>query len=282
MLSSLTIKAITLHKLTARAHKRPTILTTSLAIKALMGLCLLSLALPVAAADVSVYAAASLTNALNDIAARYQSSHKDRIKSVFAASSTLAKQIEAGAPAEIFASADTQWMDYLDQRKLVVTSSRTNLLSNTLVLIAPTSAPRSLSIVKDQPPTFDGRLCIGEPNSVPAGIYAKQALISLGWWPALSARIVATDDVRGTLAFVERAECPLGIVYETDTKISQKVMIVARFPADTHAPITYPFALIANASNAARGYFIYLMGDDAQRIFRRHGFKIINPEAMKP
>lgn len=233
----------------------------------------------VQAADVTVYAAASLSNAFKDIATSWKSSHKDdEIRPSFAASSTLAKQIEAGAPADIFASADKKWMDYLVERRLIEKASRRDLLGNTLVLITPADKPVKVSMQKGAAaPHFDGKLCMGEPGSVPAGIYGKQALQSLGWWPVLEKRVVASEDVRTALAFVERAECPLGIVYETDAKISSKVVIAARFPAGSHERVVYPLALLPKASAKAKDFFNYLQSAEAAAVFQRYGFTVLKP-----
>lgn len=231
------------------------------------------------AADITVYAAASLTNALRDIGKAWQATHPDTsIKASYAASSALAKQIEAGAPAEIYVSADRKWMDYLADRQLIERASRRDLLDNTLVLIAPAAEPRTVPMTPGKPPAFDGRLCMGEPGSVPAGIYGRQALTTLGWWPALAARVVGTEDVRTALAFVERGECPLGIVYETDAGVSTRVMIAGRFPAGTHDPVVYPAALLPSASPAAREYFRYMQGDAAKAVFARYGFRVLAAE----
>ena len=228
------------------------------------------------AAEVTVYAAASLSNAFKDIAAAWEVAHKDDdIKTSFAASSILAKQIEAGAPAEIFASADKKWMDYLGERNLIDKTSRRELLGNTLALIAPAGKPATVVMEKNKVPDFSGRLCMGDPASVPAGIYGKQALQNLGWWPALEKRYVGTEDVRTALAFVERGECPLGIVYETDAKISDKVVIAARFPAGTYEPVVYPFALMPKASPAAREFFQWLQGPESAAVFTRYGFVVL-------
>lgn len=235
--------------------------------------CLLSTASH--ADGITVYAAASLTDAIKEISVRWHAIHTDTIKSSYASSSILAKQIEAGAPADIFVSADAKWMDYLAVRQLIIPSSRSNLLGNTLVMIAPASEPRSVLMAKGKAPALTGRLCMGEPNSVPAGIYGKQALTSLGWWSALEKRVVATEDVRTTLAFVERGECPMGIVYETDARASKKVMVAGRFPSGLHDPVVYPFALLPNASPSAREFFIYMTGPEAQKVFVRHGFMIL-------
>lgn len=224
---------------------------------------------------VMVYASASLTDAIKEVSSLWQSTRKDTIKSSFASSSTLAKQIGAGAPADIFVSADIKWMDYLASRQLIIPSSRRNLLGNALVMIAPASEPRKIAMTKGKAPAVTGRLCMGAPTSVPAGIYGKQALTNLGWWSALEKNIVGTEDVRTALAFVERGECPLGIVYETDAKTSTKVMVAGRFPPGVHDPVVYPFALLPNASPVAREFFIYLIGPEAQKVFVRHGFVIL-------
>jgi molybdate transport system substrate-binding protein len=234
--------------------------------------------MPAHAADVTIYAAASLTNAVQDIAVAYQLTHPEKIKVSFAASSLLAKQIEAGAPADIFASADRKWMDYLAAQQLINTNSRRDLLGNTLVLIAPVSvpAPRPIEVVKNKVPDFSGHLCMGDSASVPAGIYGKQVLVNLGWWTALQKKVVGTEDVRSALAFVARKECSLGLVYETDARISDQVVIVARFPGQTHDAIVYPFALLPKASPAAKEFFAYLQGADAQKVFLRYGFSVLS------
>ncbi len=246
---------------------------SSIRISTVLGLLLLST--PAWSTDtIKVYAAASLTNALNALKAQYEKNHDVSIKTSFAGSATLAKQIEAGAPAHLFASADQQWMNYVQKRRLIQSGSRRDLLSNRLVLIAPKN--QTISVKLDagvvNPALLNGRICTGDPASVPVGVYAKAALQKLGWWSALEKNIVATDDVRTALAFVERAECAFGIVYETDAKISEKVTVVARFPAHLHPPIVYPFALLPNASTAAQGFFQYLQSAEAQVIFNQYGF----------
>lgn len=223
---------------------------------------------------ITVYAAASLSNALNQLKSNYEKTHAVTIKTSFAGSATLAKQIEAGAPAQIFASADQQWMDYLQKRRLIQAGSRRELLGNRLVLIAPKNQTIrvNLNAAQVDPALLNGRICTGDPASVPVGVYAKAALQQLGWWSTLEKRIVATDDVRTALAFVERAECTVGIVYETDAKISAKVDVIARFPTQLHPPIVYPFALLPNASKAAQGFFQYLQTHEAQMMFSKYGF----------
>jgi molybdate transport system substrate-binding protein len=231
-------------------------------------------------APVRVFAAASLTNALDDIAAQWQRAGHPRPSLAYGASSALAKQVEAGAPADVFASADLKWMDYLDQRGRIDHASRINLLGNALVLIAPkgkrfTARMQPGFAIAD---AFNGKLCTGEPGVVPAGIYAKQSLENLGWWSQLHRRIVGTDDVRTALAFVERGECAAGIVYATDARISDKVEVIATFPAGTHAPIVYPFALVANARPQARAFLRYLQTPQAAAIFQRHGFVVVRKD----
>lgn len=224
---------------------------------------------------VRVFAAASVTNALNDIATAWQQDGHPKPVIAYAASSTLAKQIEAGAPADVFASADLAWMDYLDQRGWLVPNTRVNLLGNELVLIVPKgkSFPVRMTSKFELAQAFDGKLCTGEPGVVPVGIYARQALTSLGWWQALQGRIVGSDDVRTALAFVERGECPLGIVYATDAKISDKVQVLARFPDSSHKPIVYPFAAVKNAGPETRAFLQYLQtSPKAATIFVRYGF----------
>ncbi len=222
-----------------------------------------------------VFAAASLTNALNDAALLWQRAGHAQPRIAYAASSVLAKQIDAGAPADVYASADISWMNYLDDRGRIVKSSRIDLLGNALVLIAPRDRTVAVEMHAgfDLAGSFSGKLCTGEPDVVPVGIYAKQSLERLGWWAALRGRIVGTEDVRTALAFVERGECALGIVYATDAAITDKVKIVGRFPADSHAPIVYPFALVKGARPQARAFLDYLAtSPEAAAIYRKYAF----------
>ena len=227
---------------------------------------------------VTVFAAASLTNALTDIGVLYEKEKATKIVHSFASSSTLAKQIESGAPADIFISADTKWMNYLQDKKLINTASRKEFLANKLVLIAPKGRGFNVKFDKsfDFSKSFDGRLCTGDIDSVPAGIYAKDSLIYLNWWDSIKTRIVGTQGVRGALAFVERGECAAGIVYETDAKISNKVEIVATFPEESHKPIVYPMAFVSNAKNVNNDYFSYLQSSNALDIFKKYGFNILS------
>ncbi len=226
---------------------------------------------------VRVFAAASLTDALNEAAVHWRRAGHPQPSLAFGASSTLAKQVEAGAPADVFASADLKWMDYLQQRARIDSNSRVGLLGNTLVLIAPKSRPFKAEMRAGFPVAnaFKGKLCTGEPGVVPVGVYARQALGKLGWWQPLQGRIVGTDDVRTALAFVERGECGAGIVYATDARISGAVVTVGAFPAQTYAPIVYPFALTRNARPEAAAFLRYLQTPQAAAIFRRHGFTVL-------
>jgi molybdate transport system substrate-binding protein len=233
----------------------------------------------VQAGEVKLYAAASLTDALTELSAAYQKTHPEVvIKKSFAGSSTLAKQIENGAPADIFISADNDWGDYLQKRGLLVNESRKKLLSNELVLIAPVDS--KVSVLLDPAfnlnTSFNGRLCTGDPASVPVGKYAKQSLTKYNWWDKIESRIVGTEDVRTALAFVERAECGLGIVYKTDAQLSKKVKVLATFPAASHTPIEYPGALTKNATVDAKAFWVFLQSDDAKAVFIRYGFSVIN------
>jgi len=187
----------------------------------------------------------------------------------------LAKQIEAGAPADVFFSADREWMDYLGQRGLLKSGSRRDLLGNALVLIAPSDSALRLKIA----PGFDlagalggGRLATGDPDSVPAGLYARAALTQLRVWERVSDHLIRAENVRTALAYVARGEAPLGIVYQTDAQAEKRVRVVAVFPADSHPPIVYPIALTVNARVLAARYLEFLGGEAARQIFVQRGF----------
>lgn len=236
------------------------------------------LATSAAAEDAArVYGAASLTNALTDIAADWKAKDHPAPTLVFAASSTLARQINAGAPADVFGSADSSWMDAVEKAGKVLPGTRIDLLGNTLVLIVPKGRKFAVKMSSDfdLATAYQGKLCTGEPGVVPVGIYAKAALQSLGWWDPLEKRIVGTDDVRTALAFVERGECPLGIVYATDAAISNRVEVLATFPESTHQPIVYPFAMLKDARPEARALFEYLKTAPASAVFERYGFSLL-------
>lgn len=248
--------------------------------RAARGLLALMLALVsvVAHADsVLVFAAASLKPALDRIIATPEIAALGEVTASYAASSQLARQIEAGAPAALFISADEAWMNELAQRQLIVAATRVDLLGNALVLIAPKDSTVQLAIA----PGFDlagalgadGHLALAEPNSVPAGKYAKAALSKLGVWSDVAPRIVSADNVRAALNFVARGEAPLGVVYRSDAVSEPAVRIVATFPADAHAPIVYPAAVIAgHDSPAVRKLLDRLHAPEQQAIFRAYGF----------
>ncbi|MGA8006126.1 MAG: molybdate ABC transporter substrate-binding protein [Burkholderiales bacterium] len=225
---------------------------------------------------VLVFAAASLRNALDE-AARDYSGPAPAIS--YAGSSSLAKQIERGAPASIFISADRDWMNYLEQRGLLEPGTRRDLLGNRLVLIAPRKSTLKLEIGPGMPlerALGGGRLALGDPYHVPAGMYARAALESLGVWNSVKAHVAATENVRIALALVARGEAPLGIVYETDARAEPGVRVLGRFDASLHPPIVYPIALVKGAVPAARDFEAYLRGPQARAIFSKHGFTPLN------
>ena len=225
---------------------------------------------------VLVFGAASLTNVLDDLSKAFTDQTKVPVKSSLAASSVLAKQIEAGAPADVFFSADLEWMDYLEQRKLLKPGSRHDVVGNHLVLIAPADSAVAVKIKKGMDLRValgpEGKLATGDPASVPVGKYAKAALEKLAVWDQVSGRIVRAENVRAALAFVARGEAPLGIVYETDALADKKVKIVAEFPADTHPPIRYPIALTTHGGAAAQQFVDFVRSKPAGEIFRKYGF----------
>jgi molybdate transport system substrate-binding protein len=243
-----------------------------------VGLAALSLAPRTAAAQesVTVFAAASLKNALDEANATFNTRSPVKIVVSYAASSALMKQIEQGAPADVFISADLDWMDYGSQKKLIKDDTRVNLLGNRLVLVAPKDS-RLGNILIGQGFDLaklagDGRVATGDVRAVPVGKYAKAALEKLGAWTAAEPKMAMAENVRAALALVGRGEAPLGIVYETDAKVEPNVKIVGAFPADSHAPITYPFALTATANAAAAQYLAFLRSQGAKAIFEKYGF----------
>jgi molybdate transport system substrate-binding protein len=225
-----------------------------------------------------VYGAASLTNVLEELGVMYQKETGQSVRFSFASSATLARQIEAGAHADVFISADSELMDYLQSRKLINVNSRYDLLSNRLVLIAPVDSSLQLNIT----PNFalakslgNGRLSIGDPDSVPAGKYARTALTNLGVWKDVENKLVRGDSVRTALVFVERGETPLGIVYATDALLDPRVRIVDYFPAGTHAPIVYPVALTVTANSNANKFITILRDTTSTATFNKYGFSVL-------
>ncbi|MDO4626824.1 MAG: molybdate ABC transporter substrate-binding protein [Pasteurellaceae bacterium] len=232
-----------------------------------------------AQAKVTVFAAASMTNALEQIKTEYQKANpKEEIAFSFASSSVLAKQIEQGAPADLFVSADQKWMDYLADKQLIVANTRAVLVGNSLVMIAPKDSKIStvdFSNNKWEAALNGSFLAVGDPEHVPAGIYAKTALTNLGQWSDVENKLARADSVRKALALVEVGESPLGIVYGTDAAISQKVKIVGVFPDSSHPPVEYPVAIVKDHDNAESQAFLrYLESDIAKNVFKQYGFLV--------
>ncbi len=245
---------------------------------ALIGLLFAAVAQPAAAEDVLVFAAASLKNALDDAAADFQRAGNETVQLSYGASSALAKQLENGAPADIFASADRDWMDWAEGRGLIKRETRKDLLENRLVLVAPAAHAIGANIKPGFPLASllgDGRLAVADPDSVPAGKYAKAALETLGVWASVKDKLAPAETVRAALFFVARAEAPLGIVYQTDATAEANVKIVGVFPDDTHPPIVYPIALTVASKNAAAHRFLeFLESAAAKPIFEKQGFTV--------
>ena len=227
---------------------------------------------------VTVFAAASLTNVLNELGDGFTKSTGVPVRFSFAASSILARQIEAGAKADVYFSADQEWMDYLAQRDLIQTATRRSLLGNRLALIAPADSAVELAIKPGFPLVAalnGGRLVTGDPDSVPVGRYARSALMSLGVWNDVVDRLVRAEDVRAALVFVARGEAPLGIVYETDARIDKRVKLVGTFPESSHPPITYPMALTKDAIPDAARFAEYVRSHASRAVFERFGFIVL-------
>jgi molybdate transport system substrate-binding protein len=235
--------------------------------------------------DVVVFAAASLKNALDEIAGQWQRETSKKVAISYAASNTLIKQIEQGAPADIFISADLDWIDYGQQKGLIKPDTRSNLLGNRLVLIAP----KDSNVTANIQPGFDlaallkgGRLAMGNVDAVPAGKYGKAALEKLGSWDSVKDKIAQAENVRAALLFVARGEAPLGIVYQTDAASDPTVKIVGTFPENTHPPIIYPIALTKESTNPdAQAFLNYLKSAAARPAFERQGFTVLGPGGQR-
>ena len=225
--------------------------------------------------SLTVFAAASLTNALQELGDGFTRETSIPVRFSFASSAALARQIESGSPADIFFSADLEWMDYLQTRNLIQRDTRHDVLGNRLVLIAPADSKIQLKIEPHFPLASTlgkGRLTTGDPDSVPVGRYAREALTTLGVWDAVADRLVRADSVRSALAFVDRGEAPLGIVYQTDALIDKHVRVVDVFPATSHLPIVYPIALTLAAKPEAARFVAYIRGPAGDAIFKAYGF----------
>lgn len=245
----------------------------------LFSLCLHCLPAKAASTEITVFAAASTTNAINDIGELYKQKGLGVVRTSFASSSTLAKQIEQGAPADVFLSANTKWMDYLDGKNLVNKESRADLLRNSIALIVPENSPvREFAITNGADVLSllgqDGRLAVGDPEHVPVGMYGKKALEKLGIWDQVKQRIAPAKDVRAGLALVERGEAPLGLVYSSDVAASPKVRIIGLFPPESHPDIVYPVAAVQGQNlEAARAFITFLSTPEATAIFKKYGFE---------
>jgi molybdate transport system substrate-binding protein len=231
------------------------------------------------AAEVTVLAAASLTDAIGQIDQDFEQATGNTVKAAFGGSSALAKQLEKGAPADLFISADIPWMDYVAKADLIDTASRTDLLGNHLVLVGPADSTETITIDE----SFDlaaalegGKLSVADTSAVPAGKYAKASLQKLGQWDKVEPHLAQAENVRAALALVERGETPLGIVYQTDARVAH-VKVVGTFPDDSHPPIIYPAALTVQGarSDAAKAYLDYLKSDAAKAVFEKAGFVIL-------
>jgi molybdate transport system substrate-binding protein len=249
-------------------------------ISAVSALLVFLLALP-ASAQVAkrptllVFAASSLTNVLGDLSKEFERQGGVPVKLSFAASSVLARQIEAGGRADVFICADQEWMDYLQQRNLIEKSSRRNLAGNRLVLIAPADSKVEIKIARGfalLAALRGGRLATGDPDTVPVGRYARSALISLGVWEQVRERLAPADNVRSAMMLVARGEAPLGIVYTTDALLDPQVRIVDTFPSNTHAPIAYPGAVTVGAHGDAISLLEFLSRPESLQTWRRFGF----------
>nr|WP_208111510.1 molybdate ABC transporter substrate-binding protein [Enterovirga rhinocerotis] len=228
----------------------------------------------------TVFAAASLKNALEEITAAWAKDSKPPVKVSLAASNTLAKQIEQGAPADLFFSADLDWMDYVAGKGLVRPESRVNLLANAIVLIAPKDSTATVKVGPGMDLTGilgQGRLAMGNVDAVPAGKYGKAALEKLGAWAGVKDKVAQADSVRAALLLVSRGEAPLGIVYATDAAADPNVKVIGTFPEGSHPPIVYPVAVLKDAKSEASAAFLdYLRGPVAGAAFRKQGFTILN------
>jgi molybdate transport system substrate-binding protein len=243
-----------------------------------MALVLVSSAGTAQAADVTVFAAASLKNTLDAVIADFQRKAGRQVVASYAASSALARQIEQGAPADLFISADLDWMDYLQERGLIRPETRRSLLGNRMVLVAPAAAAKAVELKPGalNAALANGRLAIANVLSVPAGRYGKAALENLGLWGEVSVRLAEAENVRAALTYVSRGEAPLGIVYETDAKADPKVAVVARFPESSHPPVVYPVALTATSrSHDAQIFLDALRSRRSADLFAREGFTVL-------
>ncbi len=233
------------------------------------------------AETITVFAAASTADAVQAVAEAYGAAHGVDVRCSFASSSTLAKQIAQGAPADLFLSADGAWMDHLAARQAIVAASRIDLLGNGLVIITPIDAPLTVTVAKgfDFAATFTGRLAVGDPSHVPVGMHAQVALTALGWWEALRGRLAPAADARAAVRLVELGEVDAGVAYVTDARASAKVAVAAIIAAELHAAIRYPIAMTTTAVPAAAAFLEHLQGAEARAVFTAAGFTMPAPAA---
>jgi molybdate transport system substrate-binding protein len=223
----------------------------------------------------TVFAASSLTDVLQAMGRAWRSQGGAELRFSFASSAVIARQVEAGAPADVVISADLEWMDHLQGRALIRNATRTSLAGNRLVLVAPASSKVRLRLARGAPlgrSLEGGRLALGDPDTVPAGRYARQALIALGLWDQVAGRLAPAENVRTALQFVARGEAPLGVVYATDARIEPRVRLIDAFPTNTHPAIVYPAALTRSAQPGAERFLAFARGSAGQAVFRRFGF----------
>jgi molybdate transport system substrate-binding protein len=230
-------------------------------------------------AAITVFAASSATDVLTDLAKKYEVSHQVKVRLSFAASSILARQIEQDAPCDIFLSADQKWMDYLDEKHKVQAASRKDIVGNRLVIVTPLNKTLAVKMEKgfDLAGAFAGRLAVGDPDHVPAGIYAREALQNMGWWASLTNRLASAENVRAALKLVELGEVDAGIVYVSDAKSSKKVAVAGEFPESTHSPIRYPAALCVTAGPEAKAFLGFVAGKEAFGVWSSAGFVPLVP-----
>ena len=228
--------------------------------------------------ELVIFGAMSLTDALTEVSQRFGEVRNVKVYCNFAGSSTLQRQIEKGAPADVFISASPKQIDALQEAGLIDEDSRRAILSNRLVLVAPVNSPLAMNDTGLLAQDLIRRIAIGEPNSVPAGIYGKEALIYLGVWDAVQPKLIPSTDVRSTLAYVESGEVDVGIVYQTDAKLSKKVKVIYQFPDSSHSPIVYPAAVLRDTGSKvlAQAFLDYLQTAEAAAIFEKHGFSVVN------
>ena len=245
---------------------------------------LLTATMPMAGAELNVYAAASLTDALKEIAPAFEKASGDKLIFNLGASSLLARQIEEGAPADVFFSADEARMNALENKGLILKGTRRSLVSNSLVVVVAVDGGPIVTSIQDLAGPKIKRLALAETKTVPAGIYARQYLEKQKLWTVIERKVVPTENVRGALAAVESGNVDAGIVYKTDAAISKRVKVALEVPAADGPKISYPVAVLKESKqiDAARRFLKHLESEDATKIFRKHGFLILNPDEAKP